>query len=96
LALSSISSEEIWSKSGRLEKAGSEVIDSLQFDVISDFKLAVSVQGQEGREIPPLPDTRRRDYLPGVKCCEIVQRAPDSSLSNMLVLRSIFLPLCSS
>ncbi len=73
MALSSISSEEIWSKSGRLESAGSEVFPvSRASHVDSDSNIALSVQGQEGCEISTLPNPRGRDHLLGFEYSEII------------------------
>ena len=73
MALSSISSEEIWSKSGRLETASSEVSSVSRISTVdSKFNLGLSIQGQKGCEIHPLPHSRGRNYHLSLKYCEII------------------------
>lgn len=83
LSLSSISSEELWSRSGRLA-AGSEVNISWQaFFSGLNHELALSVGGQKSHEISFVSNSRGRNYNFSLKCREIVQRSSGPSISNM-------------
>jgi hypothetical protein len=89
LALSSISSEELWTRSGRLNSA-SEVTCSLHGPLVADFDillLALSTQRQKRSRVSSCAHTRRRNHILSFKHSEVIQRAPSAVISNLYVAK---------
>jgi hypothetical protein len=81
--LSSITSEKLWEKSGRLSSVGSEVnLD--QSDLIAWLMIvALSIQGPKGYWLSALTYTRRGSYHVSIELYQILQRFTRPRPSDM-------------